>query len=173
MQSPRLSLLNVQPLDFQCTNRLSTPYDSRLLSIYALRRTPMKVEGSCHCGQITFEAEIDPDAVRICHCTDCQTLTGSAYRVNVQTPAAGFTLRSGTPKIYIKTAESGNKRAHAFCPNCGTPIYATDPHEPRAYGVRVGTLKQRTQLRPTGQIWYRSALPWVTDIRDVSQTERQ
>ena len=87
----------------------------------------MKVEGNCHCGQITFEAEIDPDAVRICHCTDCQTLTGSAYRVNVQTPAASFRLRSGTPKVYIKTAESGNKRAHAFCPNCGTPIYATDP----------------------------------------------
>jgi hypothetical protein len=43
----------------------------------------MKVEGSCHCGQITFEAEIDPNAVRICHCTDCQTLTGSVYRVNV------------------------------------------------------------------------------------------
>jgi hypothetical protein len=41
----------------------------------------MKVEG---CGQITFEAEINPEAVRICHCTDCQTLTGSAYRVNVQ-----------------------------------------------------------------------------------------
>jgi hypothetical protein len=36
----------------------------------------MKVEGSCHYGQITFEAEINPDAVRICHCTDCQTLTG-------------------------------------------------------------------------------------------------
>ena len=33
-------------------------------------------------------------------------------------------MRSGTPKIYIKTAESGNKRAHAFCPGCGTPIYA-------------------------------------------------
>jgi hypothetical protein len=133
----------------------------------------MKVEGSCHCGQITFEAEIDPDAVRICHCTDCQTLTGSAYRVNVQTPAASFVLRSGTPKSYIKTAESGNKRAHAFCPNCGTPIYATDPHEPRAYGIRVGTLKQRAELRPTRQIWYRSALPWVTDIRDVPHIERQ
>ncbi len=133
----------------------------------------MKVEGSCHCGQITFEAEIDPTAVRICHCTDCQTLTGSAYRVNVQTPAANFVLRSGAPKIYIKTAESGNKRAHAFCPNCGTPIYATDPHQARSYGIRVGTLKQRGALRPAGQIWYRSALPWVTDIRDVPPSERQ
>jgi hypothetical protein len=68
----------------------------------------MKVEGSCHCGQITFEAEIDPGAVRICHCTDCQTLTGSAYRVNVQTPAASFVLRSGTPKTYIPPKAATN-----------------------------------------------------------------
>jgi hypothetical protein len=37
----------------------------------------------------------------------------------------------------------------------------------------VGTLKQRAELRPTRQIWYCSALPWVTDIREVSHTERQ
>jgi hypothetical protein len=144
-----------------------------LSGIDSLTREPMKVEGTCHCGKITFEAEIDPAAVRICHCTDCQMLTGSAYRVNVQTPASTFVLRTGSPKIYIKTAESGNKRAHAFCSDCGTPIYATDPHEPRAYSIRVGTLKQRRELRPTRQIWYRSALPWVSDIRDVTQIERQ
>jgi hypothetical protein len=133
----------------------------------------MKVEGNCHCGQISFEAEVDPDAVRICHCTDCQTLSGSAYRVNVSAPAASFVLRSGAPRIYVKTAESGNKRAHGFCANCGTQIYSIDAQEPRAYSIRVGTLKQRAQLRPTRQIWYRSALPWVTDIRDVSHAERQ
>jgi hypothetical protein len=133
----------------------------------------MKVAGSCHCGEITFEAEIDPDAVRLCHCTDCQTLTGSAYRVNVQTPVGGFDLRSGSPKIYIKTSESGNRRAHAFCPNCGTPIYSTDLQEPRAYGIRVGTLKQRGELPPKRQIWYRSALPWVTQLIDIPRVERQ
>jgi hypothetical protein len=127
----------------------------------------MIVEGSCHCGRITFEAEIDPSAVRICHCTDCQTLTGSAYRVSVHAPAAGFVLRSGSPKIYIKTAESGNARAHAFCPTCGTPMYATDSQESRSYALRLGTLNRRAELRPLRQVWYRSALPWVTDLRDV------
>jgi hypothetical protein len=52
-----------------------------------------------------------------------------------------FVLRRGTPKIYIKTGESGNKRAHAFCPECGTPIYATVPGaNPTSCGLRVGTL---------------------------------
>ena len=46
----------------------------------------MHIDGGCHCGFIKYEAEIDPNAVRICHCTDCQTLTGSAYRVTVAAP---------------------------------------------------------------------------------------
>jgi len=133
----------------------------------------MKVEGACHCGHITFEAQIDPEAVRLCHCTDCQTLTGSAYRVNVQVRANEFHLRSGEPTIYHKTAESGNKRAHAFCPRCGTPIYAAAPQDTKTYGIRVGTLKQRALLSPKQQIWYRSALPWVADLRAVPHTEGQ
>jgi hypothetical protein len=133
----------------------------------------MKVDGQCHCGQITFEAEIDPETVGVCHCTDCQTLTGSAYRVTVHAPAPAFVLRSGTPKIYIKIAASGNKRAQAFCGNCGTPLYATDPHEPRSYGIRVGTLKQRRELPPRRQSWYRSALNWVTDLHDIPRVDGQ
>lgn len=133
----------------------------------------MKVDGSCHCGQVTFEADIDPAAVGICHCTDCQSLGGSAFRVSVHTPAANFTLRTGTPRIYVKTAESGNKRAQAFCGNCGTPLYATNAHDSQAYGIRVGTLKQRAELRPRGQIWCRSALSWVDGIGELPRTETQ
>jgi hypothetical protein len=90
----------------------------------------MKVDGHCHCGEITFEAEVDPNALTICHCTDCQTLTGSAFRVNIPASAEHFVLR-GTPKSYVKTAESGNKRRHAFCGNCGTPIYACAVDNPQ------------------------------------------
>jgi hypothetical protein len=55
----------------------------------------MKIDGHCHCGRISFEAEVDPNAVTICHCTDCQTLTGSAFRANVSAAAVHFVLRSG------------------------------------------------------------------------------
>jgi len=81
----------------------------------------MKIDGKCHCGNITFVAEIDPDKVIICHCTDCQTLTGTAFRVVVRAPKDKFELRGGKPKTYTKTAESGAKRVQAFCPECGTP----------------------------------------------------
>ena len=110
----------------------------------------MKVTGRCQCGQIGVEAEIDPTQVRLCPCADCQTLTGTAFRTNVSSLPGTFVLRSGTLKIYVKTAESGNKRVHAFCPECGTPIYAAAPGaHPASYGLRVGALDRRAELRPT------------------------
>src|SRR5271155_6248818 len=127
----------------------------------------MKVDGRCHCGQIRYRAEIDESKVSICHCTDCQTLTGTAYRVSVPAAAAGFVLLSGAPKIYVKTAESGNQRAQAFCSDCGTPIYASDTKNPQTFALRVGTLAQRAALPAKHQIWFHSALPWVTDIRGL------
>jgi hypothetical protein len=134
----------------------------------------MKVSGQCHCGQISFEAEIDPAQVRVCHCTDCQTMSGSAFRSNVNSLPGTFVLKSGTPKTYIKTAESGNKRAQAFCPDCGTPLYASDAVDnPSSVGLRVGALDQRAQLRPSRQIWVRSALPWSMDLSGINRSERQ
>ena len=84
----------------------------------------MKIDGACHCGYITYQAEIDPKKVAICHCTDCQTLSGSPFRAFVPATTSMFKLLTGQPKVYVKRAESGADRAQGFCPECGTPIYS-------------------------------------------------
>ena len=133
----------------------------------------MKVTGQCHCGAIRYEAEVDPARVQICHCTDCQRLAGSAYRVSVGAVAETFRLLQGTPKIYIKTAESGNRRAHGFCAECGSPVYSAKPTDPPMYTLRVGCLDQRAKLPPAKQIWCRSALGWAANLADVPRVEKQ
>ncbi len=134
----------------------------------------MKIDGECHCGKVAYQAEIDPDTVVICHCTDCQITTSSPYRAIVPAPAESFLMQRGEPKIYIKTAESGFKVAHGFCGDCGTPIYSYTPANPDHYRLRIGAIKQRAQLhRPVAQIWCRSALPWATDLSAVEKHDRQ
>jgi hypothetical protein len=133
----------------------------------------MKVDGRCHCGAITYEAAVDPERVGICHCTDCQMLTGSAFRVSVPAAAEDFVLRGPKPTVYIKTADSGTKRAHAFCSTCGTPIYATAAENAKMYSLRVGALRQRAQLPPRRQIWCDSALPWSMNVEGVAKVDRQ
>ena len=135
----------------------------------------MKIEGGCHCGSIAYEAEIDPDKVRICHCTDCQRLSGTAFRISVGTPEADFTLLSGSPRTYVKTAESGARRAQVFCPDCGSQTYATsaDDDGPKILNLRTGTIDQRDRLTPKSQIWRRSAQPWLGEIGSFPAREMQ
>ena len=52
----------------------------------------MKIPGGCHCGDISYEAEINPDSVIICHCTDCQRMSGTAFRTIVPARAEDFQL---------------------------------------------------------------------------------
>jgi hypothetical protein len=134
----------------------------------------IQVHGSCHCGSVAFEAMVDPERVTICHCTACQSLTGSAYRVTVAAGARDFRLIRGTPKVYIKLADSGNKRAQAFCGDCGSPVYAHAAVEnPTSYGLRVGSLRERAALIPRKRIWCKSALGWSTDLAGMAQLERE
>ena len=133
----------------------------------------MKIDGSCHCGNITFKADIDPGNVVVCHCTDCQTLTGSVFRVVVRVPRENVEWGGGKPKKYVKTAESGNKRAQAFCPECGTPLYAGAVDETGPLGLRWSTIRQRDQLKPSKQIWCRSAVGWTNDLKSIPQVEKQ
>jgi hypothetical protein len=134
----------------------------------------MKIDGRCHCGNITFEAEIDPATVAICHCTDCQTLSGTAFRTIVKTTEGSFRLLSGTPKVYVTTAESGNNREHTFCPNCGTPIYSRLVAEgPTVVSLRVGAIRQRDQMIPIEQYWFRSAQTWVGALSTTQRRETQ
>jgi len=132
----------------------------------------MTISGGCHCGAITYEAEVDPDKVSVCHCTDCQTLSGSAFRVVVPAKREGFRL-TGEPRIYVKTGESGRKRAQGFCAACGTPIYSADVADPQVFNIRVGTVRQRAQLLPKMQIWCRSALGWSMRLEPVPQIQKQ
>jgi len=135
----------------------------------------MKIDGSCHCGAIRIEGEADPEKASICHCTDCQIGTGSAFRISIPVPGATFKM-TGRPATYLKTtADSGKPRVQAFCGTCGSPIYSTTPGDgvQASYTVRVGILRQRDQLIPRRQIWWRSHRPWVTELATVPTIERQ
>ena len=134
----------------------------------------MYVEGGCHCGNIKFQSEIIPEEVEICHCTDCQTLSGSAFHTIVPAKEGIFVITNGEVKQYVKTADDGAKRVQSFCPEWGSPISASPPEgETGVTRIRVGVLKQRDQLKPLVQYWARSAQPWTQVISEMSKIETE
>ena len=133
----------------------------------------MIVHGACHCGAIAYEAEVDPARATVCHCIDCQKLSGAAFRASVPARVEDFRLLKGTPKAYVKTAESGNRRVQAFCGDCGSPLYSADAVGAKVYMLRIGVMAERASLPPQRQIWCESALPWTVDLLDVPSAPKQ
>lgn len=126
----------------------------------------MQITGQCHCGAISFTAVVDPKKVLVCHCEDCQQFSGGPFRAVLPTPVENVNLR-GQAKHYVKVAASGNRRAQAFCGECGTQLYATEADVPKTLNLRLGCVNERAQLSPTVQIWGQSAMPWLPQISSL------
>ncbi|MES2283162.1 MAG: GFA family protein [Pseudomonadota bacterium] len=78
----------------------------------------MKYQGSCHCGQIKFEAEGEIKSVMACNCSMCQRKGVLMWFV----PRSAMRLL--TPEEDASTYLF-NKHAikHRFCPTCGIHPY--------------------------------------------------
>ena len=121
----------------------------------------MDINGACLCGDITWEAVIDPALVGVCHCTDCQTVGGTAFQFTTRVARHDFRLLSGALTTYIKVAESGNPRAMSFCGRCDTMNHPGNTDETGLLSLRLGGCHQKHELTPQFQIWCQSAMQWA------------
>jgi hypothetical protein len=133
----------------------------------------VKVNGTCHCGAIAYEAEVDPARVTVCHCRDCQNFSGAPFRASVPVRVEDFRIVHGAARVYVKTAESGNRRAQGFCGDCGSAIYSADAEGAKVYMLRLGAIAERAHLPPRRQIWCEAALPWAQGLLDVPASAKQ
>lgn len=125
----------------------------------------MKVDGNCHCKKLKYKAEIDSNQISVCHCLDCQILSGSAFRTAVRIKKTQFRLTAGEPRSYTKLSDSGNPRIMVFCGDCGTQLYGTGiGDDSNTLSLRIGTCNQRAELKPIRQIWTRSRVSWLNNL---------
>ena len=115
----------------------------------------MDIDGQCHCGRVSYRAAIDPEKVSICHCTDCQNLTGSPYRVTVLCSAEQIEMTGAPAKVYPKKGDNGRTRFQHFCEACGSPPFSSGEGGADDWGIRWGSIRQRDRLKPARQIWCR------------------
>ena len=133
----------------------------------------MEIDGQCHCGRVRYTATVDPENASVCHCTDCQAISGSAFRTTIRVPDSDFEM-TGETKTYMKIAASGNERTLVFCPNCGTQMLGMPSGDgPKRISLRLGTSNQRALLPPRRQIWCNSAMPWIYDLAGVRKSPEQ
>jgi hypothetical protein len=118
------------------------------------------IEGRCLCGRVHYVADAAPKFVGICHCTDCQRFSGSAFTIFVGVPAAALTV-TGTLKTFTKPGDSGKPIHRRFCPECGCSLMDQAEALPGLTMIFAGTLDDRSWIQPRSQIYCDSAQPWV------------
>jgi hypothetical protein len=116
--------------------------------------------GRCLCGAVAYESSGEPVFALLCHCRDCQRQSGGAYTAGLRLPAESFRITKGEPKLYVKTADSGNQVTRGFCPECGCMLFLRVSARPDLVAIRVGTLDDPSWFRPDADIFVQSAQPW-------------
>lgn len=132
----------------------------------------LPLNGGCLCGHLRYEVNAEPLSVYVCHCTECQRQSGSAFGMSAIVPRSAFSI-TGKPQRWSRTTERGNVLDGDSCPVCGTRIV----HYPRVNEavaiLKPGTLDDTRWLVPVGHIWTRSAQPWVSIPADAVNFETQ
>jgi hypothetical protein len=132
-----------------------------------------EITGRCLCGSVTYRAEGEPVVQAVCHCTDCQHQTGTAFSVVVGVPRATLTVDGGTLASFTTTGEDhGTATQRAFCSACGSPIVSYVEAVPDMAFLKAGTLDDASWLEPAVEVWTRSAQPWSPRFEHAARLER-
>lgn len=120
----------------------------------------MKLEGGCLCGKVRYSAEAEPIFAGVCHCTNCQKGTGSAFNTVVAVPKSTLTI-TGAVSTYEGRGDTGNATYKRFCSACGSPVAEEAAVMADVVMIPVGTLDDPSQVKPAMQIYCDSAQPWA------------
>ena len=129
--------------------------------------------GGCLCGAVRYR--VTP-TVRFqayaCHCTDCQTRTGSAFGLQLSVLAADFHIEG--PVLRGEHVQPSSAIAGIFaCEKCLTRLYTDNDRRPGIVNLRAGTLDDSRDIVPASHLWVSSKLPWVQIPPDCVTMERQ
>ena len=120
----------------------------------------MKIEGGCLCGKVRYSADAEPTFVGVCHCKNCQKVTGTAFAAVVALPKPAVSVQ-GSLKTFNDRGDTGKTMFRRFCPECGSSVMDEAEAMPGVVMILTGTLDDASWVKPAMQIYCDSAQPWV------------
>jgi hypothetical protein len=115
--------------------------------------------GKCLCGACSYEIDGDPIVIAICHCTDCQRLSGAGHSTGAMYAESGIRI-FGQPATYAMQSEAGNAVTRLFCGTCGSPLFGKNTGMPGVMTVTMGTLDTSDGMLPQVEIFTRTRRDW-------------
>lgn len=122
---------------------------------------PERLEGRCQCGHVKYRVTGETVACFVCHCTDCQRQSASAFGTALWLRSFSREVLTGELGMWVRTTPTGKQLVCEFCSRCGTRVFHQMADQRETMSIKPGTLDTALNLAPVAQIWTSSARSWV------------
>jgi hypothetical protein len=122
---------------------------------------------------VTYSVDAAPVWQGVCHCSNCQRQTASAFSTIVGVPSNALTVE-GEALASFKTISEGydSTTERHFCSTCGSPVFSIIEAMPQLAWLKAGTIDDISWFEPTAEIWTSSAQPWAPHFEGAARHRR-
>ncbi|KAF3937509.1 hypothetical protein ABW19_dt0205202 [Dactylella cylindrospora] len=113
----------------------------------------MVLTGSCHCGEVEYEIDVEAGEHILCHCSACKKIGGGEYTLNMIAPIEKCKVTKGELKVYTYKGDSGNPTHCYYCGNCTAHPWHHQTVQGPVYVVRTALLKDADKLPVSAEIY--------------------
>ncbi len=126
----------------------------------------MMITGGCQCGALRYRAEGEPLFQGMCHCRNCQRISGAGH-VGFICLAEDTVTVEGETRSYASTGGSGTKATRYSCPTCHSVVFGRAEMMPGRINLYAGSLDDTSQFKPQVAIFTRSRPLWDDSSREL------
>jgi len=120
---------------------------------------PFPIKGGCQCGAVRYELTGPPLVFYLCHCTECQKQSSSAFGLSMRVRHKDLAI-SGQLNTYSRPGTLSDRLDCEFCPICGTRLFHRRSDYADNLNIKAGSLDEPGWLKPAGHIWTKSKQGW-------------
>lgn len=123
--------------------------------------TTFTCHGSCLCGAVKFEVDMEIAAASHCHCSMCRKWHGAAFATYATAPADRFSITQGADML--RSYESSPGITRSFCGRCGSSLLWQ--RDAKNIDFALGALDTPVNAPRQWHIFVSSKAPWwnITD----------
>jgi len=117
------------------------------------------LKGACLCGEVSYQVKHQFNNFYICHCRQCQQLTGSAFAANIFTDPENIEWLSGHEGV-SKYNHPSRGFSKAFCSKCGSALPFLNKSG-QSLIIPAGSLSKAFEEIPEANIFVNEEAHWL------------
>lgn len=122
-------------------------------------------QGSCLCGNVTFEVGGPLKASAHCHCAYCRKAAGAAFVTWVVVPESQLKFTAGEKDLRWYQSSVPSKRG--FCGNCGSTMFFVSTLCPGEVHVTRANLSGDGLPAPKWNCFIEQEVEWIRDYETL------